>query len=104
MQRSKAHSQGESVMAIPNAPAISLPLAASTGSMPPSMSTRSMSPDRGLLGKIVGHLYIAARILLEGRTRPIEELRHEIRALMTSAVSPTDTGTTTSTAPASGSL
>ena len=84
--------------------AMSLPLAGSAGSMPPSMSTRSMSPDRGLLGKIVGHLYIAARILLEGRTRPIEEIRHEIRALMTNASSPTETSTTTSTAPGSGSL
>ena len=84
--------------------AMSLPLTGSAGSMPPSMSTRSMSPDRGLLGKIVGHLYIAGKILLEGRTRPIEEIRHEIRALRASAGTQTDTGTTTSTAAASGSL
>jgi hypothetical protein len=77
-------------------PVVSIP--ASAGSLPPNISTRSMSPDRGLLGKIVGHLYIAAKILLEGRSRPIEEVRHEIRAMMygggggESAVAPASSG------------
>ncbi len=75
----------------------SLPLAPSAGSVPPSTSTLSMSPDRGLLGKIAGHLYIAAKILVEGRVRPIEEVRHEIRALMSNA------GTADAAAPTAGS-
>jgi len=78
----------------------SLPLPNAAGSIPPSMSTRSMSPDRGLLGKIVGHLYIAAKILIEGRARPIEELRHEIRVLMSgtgtaAAAGPANSGSAT---------
>lgn len=77
----------------------SLPLAPSAGSVPPSTSTLSMSPDRGLLGKIVGHLYIAAKILVEGRVRPIEEVRHEIRALMSNAGTADSASTSANAAP-----
>lgn len=77
--------------------------ASAASSVPPGTSTLAMSPDRGLLGKIVGHLYIAARILIEGRVRPIEEVRHEIRAMMTNngpepAAAGTSSATSTSTA------
>jgi hypothetical protein len=41
-----------------------------------------MSKDRKLLGKIVGHLYIARKILLEGGPCEMSQVRHEIRALM----------------------
>ena len=61
------------------------PAPGAAASLPPSTSTLSMSPDRGLLGKIVGHLYIAAKILIEGRVRPIEQVRHEIRTMMYNA-------------------
>ena len=87
-----------------NTATTSLPLAPSTGTVSPSASTLSMSPDRGLLGKIVGHLYIAAKILVEGRARPIEEIRHEIRALMSNTAAPDAAapaaGGSASTAPA----
>ena len=48
----------------------------------PSASTQSMSPDRKLVGKLVGHLYIAAKSLLEGHVSSMDEVRHEIRAIM----------------------
>lgn len=48
----------------------------------PNTKTLSMSPDRKLLGKIVGHLYIARKILLEGSAPEMSEIRHEIRILM----------------------
>ena len=83
-----------------NAATTTLPLAPSAGSVPPSTSTLSMSPDRGLLGKIVGHLYIAVKILVEGRVRPIEEIRHEIRALMSHAGTADSTGTSAASASA----
>ena len=51
-------------------------------SLAPSASTRSMSSDRGAVGKIVGHLYLAAKILLEGHACSMDEVRHEIRAMM----------------------
>ena len=63
----------------------------------PSASTKSMSPDRGALGKIVGHLFMAAKILLEGRVSGMEEVRHEIRIVMADTVTATDSDTSTST-------
>lgn len=87
-----------------NTPTVPAPASAS---LPPSTSTLAMSPDRGLLGKIAGHLYIAARILIEGRVRPLEEIRHEIRVVMTSsAPEPAEPGasTGTSTATTTGSV
>jgi hypothetical protein len=63
----------------------------------PSASTKSMSPDRGALGKIVGHLFMAAKILLEGRVSGMEEVRHEIRIVMADTASDTETTTNTST-------
>lgn len=48
----------------------------------PNTKTLSMSNDRKLLGKIVGHLYIARKILLEGTAPNMGEIRHEIRTLM----------------------
>ena len=48
----------------------------------PNTRNLSMSPDRRLLGKIVGHLYIARKILLEGDGGDMHEVRHEIRAMM----------------------
>ncbi len=50
----------------------------------PSTSTRSMSSDRGAVGKIIGHLYIAAKTLLEGHVSSMDEVRHEIRSIMVS--------------------
>jgi hypothetical protein len=58
-----------------------------------------MSPDRGALGKIVGHLYIAAKILLEGRVSPMEEVRHDIRIAMTNTETDTETSTESSIVP-----
>jgi hypothetical protein len=52
-----------------------------------------MSPDRGALGKLVGHLYMAAKILLEGRVCTMEEVRHGIRIL----IADTDAETTSDT-------
>ena len=49
---------------------------------PPSTSTRAMSVDRGIAGKLVGHLYIAANTLLKGRLITMEEMRHEVRNIM----------------------
>jgi hypothetical protein len=63
----------------------------------PSASTKSMSPDRGALGKIVGHLFMAAKILLEGRVSDMEEVRHEIRIVMGDTATATDSETSTST-------
>lgn len=63
----------------------------------PSASTKSMSPDRGALGKIVGHLFMAAKILLEGRVSDMEEVRHEIRIVMADTATATDSETSTST-------
>jgi hypothetical protein len=48
----------------------------------PNVKTLSMSNDRRLLGKIVGHLYIARKIILEGGPCEMPEVRHEIRAMM----------------------
>jgi hypothetical protein len=48
----------------------------------PSVSTQSMSSDRKLVGKLVGHLYIAAKTLLEGHVSSMDDVRHEIRAIM----------------------
>jgi hypothetical protein len=48
----------------------------------PNVSTQSMSSDRKLVGKLVGHLYIAAKTLLEGHVSSMAEVRHEIRAIM----------------------
>ncbi len=62
----------------------------------PSVSTKSMSPDRGALGKIVGHLFMAAKILLEGRVSGMEEVRHEIRIVMADTATATDSDTSTS--------
>ena len=53
-----------------------------TPGLAPSASTLSMSPDRKLLGKIAGQLYIARKILLEGTACQMSEVRHEIRTLM----------------------
>ena len=66
----------------------------------PSASTKSMSPDRGALGKLVGHLYMAAKILLEGRACTMEEMRHGIRILIadTGAETTTDTSDESETA------
>ena len=50
--------------------------------VPPSASTRAMSFDRGNAGKLVGHLFIAAKTLLQGRAITMDEMRHEIRSLM----------------------
>jgi hypothetical protein len=65
----------------------------SAPSSAPSASTKSMSPDRGALGKLIGHLYMAARILLDGRAGTMEEMRHGVRILIadTSAETTTDT-------------
>jgi hypothetical protein len=52
-----------------------------------------MSPDRGALGKLIGHLYMAAKILLEGRACTMDEMRHGIRIL----IADTSTETTTDT-------
>lgn len=59
---------------------------ASTGPVP---STLSMSPDRSVAGKLVGNLYIAAKILIEGHNVSVEAARHEIRVLTSSATSST---------------
>lgn len=48
----------------------------------PGASTQSMSSDRKHVGKLVGHLYIAAKTLLEGHVSSMDEVRHEIRAIM----------------------
>lgn len=53
-----------------------------TSAVAPSAKTLSMSMDRKLLGKIIGHLYIARKILLEGGPCEMNEVRHEIRAMM----------------------
>lgn len=53
-----------------------------TSAVAPSAKTLSMSKDRKLLGKIVGHLYIARKIILEGGPCDISQVRHEIRAMM----------------------
>ncbi len=53
-----------------------------TPAVVPSAKTLSMSKDRKLLSKIVGHLYIARKILLEGGPCEMSQVRHEIRALM----------------------
>ena len=47
----------------------------------PVPSTLPMSPDRSLAGKLVGELYIAAKILGEGHNVNMEAVRHEIRVL-----------------------
>jgi hypothetical protein len=41
-----------------------------------------MSLDRRITGKLLGHLYIAANTLLKGRLITMEEMRHEIRNIM----------------------
>ena len=41
-----------------------------------------MSFDRRIAGKLVGHLYIAANTLLKGRLITMEEMRHEVRNIM----------------------
>ena len=64
----------------------------------PSASTKSMSPDRGALGKIVGHLFMAAKILLEGRVSDMEEVRHEIRIVMADTATATDYSDTSTSA------
>jgi hypothetical protein len=51
-------------------------------SVAPSASTLSMSSDRAHLGKIVGHLFIAAKALIEGHVSSMEEVRHEIRTIL----------------------
>jgi hypothetical protein len=66
----------------------------STGPIP---STLPMSPGRSAAGKLVGNLYIAAKILIEGRNVSVEAARHEIRVLMTSATSSTSTSSSSST-------
>lgn len=50
--------------------------------MPPSTATKSMSADRGLIGKLIGHLYLAAKTLIEGKESSFSEVRHEIRAIL----------------------
>lgn len=74
-------------------------MAASAASIPSasSPSTLPMSPDRGAAGKLVGDLYIAAKFLVEGPNISIEQVRHEIRTLLSSTSS--STGTTTSPVP-----
>jgi hypothetical protein len=67
---------------------------ASTGPVP---STLPMSPDRSVAGKLVGNLYIAAKILIEGHNVSVEAARHEIRVLTSSATSSTSTNSSTST-------
>ncbi len=67
---------------------------ASTGPIP---STLPMSPDRSVAGKLVGNLYIAAKILIEGQNVSVEAARHEIRVLTSSATSSTSTSTSSST-------
>jgi hypothetical protein len=54
----------------------------SASSSAPSASTKSMSPDRGALGKLIGHLYMAARILLDGRACTMDEMRQGVRILI----------------------
>src|SRR5271165_6246847 len=56
---------------------------------PPSTSTRAMSLDRGIVGKLVGHLYIAADTLLKGRLITLEEMRHEVRNIMSNGTKET---------------
>jgi hypothetical protein len=50
--------------------------------MAPSASTKALSSDRGIIGKIAGHLYIAAKALVEGQVSSMQEIRHEIRAIV----------------------
>jgi hypothetical protein len=38
--------------------------------------------DREAFGRIVGHLHMAARTLLEGKITTIEKMRHEIRKIL----------------------
>ncbi|HUB30559.1 MAG TPA: hypothetical protein VL967_12720 [Terracidiphilus sp.] len=54
----------------------------SSPSLAPSASTLSMSSDRAILGKINGHLYIAVKTLIEGHSSSMDEVRHEIRAIL----------------------
>ena len=60
--------------------------------VPPSASTRAMSFDRGNAGKLVGHLFIAAKTLLQGRTITMDEMRHEIRSLMNKGAADSHSG------------
>jgi hypothetical protein len=60
-----------------------------------------MSPDRGALGKLIGHLYLAAKILLEGRACTMEEMRHGIRVLIANTTTETATDTSDDTDTAS---
>lgn len=63
----------------------------------PSASTKSMSPDRGALGKLIGHLYMAAKILLDGRACTMEQMRHGVRILIADTATDTTTDTSDTT-------
>jgi hypothetical protein len=65
----------------------------SAPSSAPSASTKSMSLDRGALGKLIGHLYMAARILLDGRAGTMEQMRHGVRILIADTATDTTTDT-----------
>jgi len=67
----------------------------------PSASTKSMSPDRGALGKLIGHLYMAAKILLDGRACTMEEMRHGVRILIADTATETTTDSSDETDTAS---
>lgn len=56
-------------------------------------STLPMSPDRAGAGELAGELYIAASLLVEGPNVSLEQVRHEIRTLLTSTSSATSTAT-----------
>ena len=71
---------------------------------PPSASTRAMSVDRGIAGKLVGHLYIAANTLLKGRLITMEEMRHEVRYIMSNGNKETHSDGPADTHPGATSL
>lgn len=62
-----------------------------------------MSPDRATAGKLVGNLYIAAKILTEGRSVNLEAVRHEIRTLFGSTSSAAGVRSSAAPAPAAPS-
>ncbi|HEY6448570.1 MAG TPA: hypothetical protein VIY53_19100 [Acidobacteriaceae bacterium] len=75
-------------------------LAAAPLAAPPS--TLCMSPDRGAAGKLAGNLYIAAKTIIEGRAFKMEEVRHEIRTLLSSTSTSTSTAKSGPSGPAAG--
>lgn len=62
---------------------------------PPSAAS-VMRSDRDIVGKLSGHLFIAAKILLEGKVSTAEKIKHEIRKILNSIERKIDEVTTNS--------